>query len=274
MRHWIVGDLQGCCDDLLRLLDQIRFEPATDRLWIAGDLVNRGPDSLRTLRTVHALRDQIDCVLGNHDLHLLAEAAGVAPKPQPDLHPILHAPDRDELLDWVATRPLARHFPAFNTLLVHAGVHRDWTVEDALQCSAEVQARLAGAGRGEFLRSMYGNEPAQWQPELTGMDRLRIIVNCFTRMRYCHADGSLDLNAKGTPETTPDATPWFALPDRASHGTRIVFGHWSTLGTVRWPSANVVGLDTGCVWGGSLTALCLEDDSLAAVPCPAHQTPG
>ena len=274
MRHWIVGDLQGCHDDFSRLLDLIAFDPAADKLWVAGDLVNRGPDSLRTLRAVYALRDSVDCVLGNHDLHLLAEAAGVAPKPQPDLHPILRAPDADELLDWIATRPLAVRLPQFETLIGHAGLHVSWAVDDALAYSDEIQRQLAGQERKEFLRQMYGNEPQQWADRLTGMERWRFIVNCFTRMRYCSSDGALDFDAKGAPQDNRDATPWFQLASRQSRDTRIVFGHWSTLGTVRWPEHNVIGLDTGCVWGGSLTALCLDDDTLTSTPCPLHRTPG
>lgn len=273
MSHWIVGDLQGCCDDFLRLLDSIQFDPAVDRLWIAGDLVNRGPDSLRTLRTVYGLREQIDCVLGNHDLHLLAEFAGVAPKSQPDLAPVLEASDAPELLEWLGTRPLAIRLESFNTLIVHAGVHCAWTVQDVLLYSDAVRAQLASPHSAQFLQSMYGNQPVQWAPELAERDQLRLIVNCLTRMRFCREDGSLDMGAKGQPTDKTASQPWFTVRGRRTLDTRIVFGHWSTLGTVRWPEHNVIGLDTGCVWGGALTAIRLEDDHLAAVSCPLHRQP-
>ena len=274
MSHWIVGDLQGCYDDFMRLLEHIQFDPASDRLWIAGDLVNRGPDSLQTLRAVYNLRAQVDCVLGNHDLHLLAQAFGVAPKAQPDLVPILEAADGDALLHWLASRPLAIHLPAFNTLIVHAGVYRDWSVDEVLAHARTVQSQLLGEGRSAFLSAMYGNEPDHWDPAHQEADRLRLIVNCLTRMRFCRPDGRLDLSAKGQPGTDQSAVPWFAVAGRRSRDTQIVFGHWSTLGTVRWPEHNVVGLDTGCVWGGSLTALRLEDGHLASVSCPLHRQPG
>ena len=274
MSHWIVGDLQGCYDDFMRLLEHIRFDPASDRLWIAGDLVNRGPDSLQTLRAVYNLRAQVDCVLGNHDLHLLAQAFGVAPKAQPDLVPILEAADGDALLQWLASRPLAIHLPAFNTLIVHAGVYRDWSVDEVLAHARTVQSQLLGEDRSAFLSAMYGNEPDHWNPAHQEADRLRLIVNCLTRMRFCRPDGRLDLSAKGQPGADQSAVPWFAVAGRRSRDTQIVFGHWSTLGTVRWPEHNVVGLDTGCVWGGSLTALRLEDGHLASVSCPLHRQPG
>ncbi|MEC9405913.1 MAG: symmetrical bis(5'-nucleosyl)-tetraphosphatase [Pseudomonadota bacterium] len=275
MSHWIVGDLQGCYEDFMRLMEAIRFDPAEDRLWIAGDLVNRGPASLETLRAVYALRDRVDCVLGNHDLHLLAEAAGVAPKSQPDLRPILDASDAHDWLAWLARRPLAIHLESFNTLIVHAGVHRDWTLDEVLHYSSMVETRLADHTRPAFLKSMYGNHPDQWSTQHHEADRLRLIVNCLTRMRFCRPDGSLDFAAKGHPTSEAAAAlPWFALPDRRTRDTQIVFGHWSTLGTVQWPEHNVVGLDTGCVWGGSLTALRLEDGALVAVPCPLHRQPG
>ena len=274
MSHWIVGDLQGCYDDFMRLLEHIRFDPASDRLWIAGDLVNRGPDSLLTLRAVYNLRAQVDCVLGNHDLHLLAQAFGVAPKAQPDLVPILEAADGDALLHWLASRPLAIHLPAFHTLIVHAGVYRDWSVDEVLAHARTVQSQLLAEDRSTFLSAMYGNEPDHWDPTHQEADRLRLIVNCLTRMRFCRPDGRLDLSANGQPGTDQSAVPWFAVAGRRSRDTQIVFGHWSTLGTVRWPEHNVVGLDTGCVWGGSLTALRLEDGHLASVSCPLHRQPG
>lgn len=274
MSHWIIGDLQGCRDDFLRLLDTIAFDPAADTVWIAGDVVSRGPDSLGTLRAVRALGDRVDCVLGNHDLHLLAQAAGASPGRRDDLAAVIDAPDGPDLLGWLAARPLALYAEAFDTLVVHAGVHRDWTLDQTLALSDEATGALTGADRARLLGAMYGDTPDQWRDTLTGNERLRLIINCFTRMRFCRADGSLDLSAKGTPADAGDAVmPWFQVPGRRTADTRIAFGHWSQLGTVAWPQANVMGLDTGCVWGGALTALRLEDQQLAAVDCRMHRSP-
>jgi bis(5'-nucleosyl)-tetraphosphatase (symmetrical) len=263
---WAIGDLQGCHDEFRALLDRLAFDPARDRLWLAGDLVNRGPGSLECLRTVHALGDAALTVLGNHDLHLLAVAhdAGRGRRRGDTLDDVLSAPDRDELLAWLASRPLLHDDPALGWTLVHAGLPPDWSVADAASCAREVERALAQDPDGFYAR-MYGNEPDRWTPGLAGWDRLRFTVNCLTRLRYCAADGRLLLKPKGAPhEAPPDAIPWFRVPGRRSAGARILFGHWSALG---WYAGDgVVSLDSGCVWGGSLTAYRLD-----APAAPVHQ---
>lgn len=272
MTHYAIGDLQGCYDELRRLLDALRFDPARDRLLFAGDLVNRGPQSLQCLRFVRGLGPAAATVLGNHDLHLLACAHGRRQKAGDTLDAVLGAADRQELIEWLAAQPLALWEPASETLIVHAGLAPQWTRDDALQLSAEVQAVLRDARRREaFFAQMYGDKPRRWDPALGGWERLRFAVNCFTRLRFCAADGTLDLQPKGAPGSQPPGLlPWFEIPGRRSATTRIVFGHWSTLGREQWPEANVWGLDTGCVWGGRLTALALEGATLHSVSCAGH----
>ncbi len=268
MSTFVVGDIQGCSDALQRLLDQCRFDPASDRLICAGDLVARGPDSLGTLRFLRSLDAAASSVLGNHDLHLLALAQGIG-RVKADLAPLLQAPDAAELLDFLSKQALAWHDATTETLIVHAGVAPQWSVSETLALAGEAQAVIADPSRrATFLPQMYGNEPARWDATLAGPERLRFIVNCLTRARYCTAQGDFEFAQKGAPGTQPpDLLPWFAVPGRRSAGTRIVFGHWSTLGQVVWPEWRVRGLDTGCVWGGALTALRLEDDTLIRLPC-------
>lgn len=260
MAVYAVGDVQGCYDTLARLLEHIRFDPQTDRLWLTGDLVNRGPQSLETLRFVMSLDDAAVTVLGNHDLHLLAVAAGCQTKRANDtLDDVLAAPDRRELLDWLRHRPLAHYDAACGYLMVHAGLAPQWTRYDTLVLAAEVEARLAAADWTDFLDRMYGNEPARWDPKLSGIDRLRAIVNFLTRLRFCTPDGTMDFAHKGPPGSQPaPLMPWFAVPDRKSIDERIICGHWSALGAVS--THNVFALDSGCVWGGALTALRLDGD--------------
>lgn len=273
MPTYVVGDLQGCFRSLQALLDSISFEPADDRLWLVGDLVNRGPDSLAVLRFIKALGERAVTVLGNHDLHLLAVATSFERVKRDDtLSEILAAPDRDELLDWLRNRPLA-HFEQ-DVLMVHAGLLPQWTAVDACALASEVEAALRGAQWREFLRNMYGNQPDRWSADLRGNDRLRVIVNALTRVRLCNAEGAMEFAHKGALAGAPSGfMPWFEVPGRASADTRIVFGHWSALGLVRRP--NVLGLDTGCLWGRRLTAFRLEDRKLFQVRCrearnPAH----
>jgi bis(5'-nucleosyl)-tetraphosphatase (symmetrical) len=256
---YAIGDIQGCYDPLRRLLDALDYEPARDRLWLTGDLVNRGPQSLEVLRFVAAL-DQVVCVLGNHDLHLLALALGAEAARQRSrdtLDAVLAAPDREELLAWLRTCPLAHHDAVLGWLLVHAGVAPQWDLAQTLACAREVEATLRGDAAGAFLGGMYGDEPARWREELRGIERARFITNCLTRMRYCDASGRLDLQAKGPPGTQPAGLlPWFRAPQRRTEGVSIVFGHWAALGFLDEPG--LLALDTGCVWGQALTAVRLD----------------
>lgn len=271
MAIYAIGDVQGCYDDLMGLLEEIHFKPEVDTLWFTGDLVNRGPDSLRVLRFVRDLGDAALTVLGNHDLHLLALAQGSAPAHRSDtLEDILAAPDRDQLLDWLRHRSLLHHDPGHGYTLIHAGLPPQWDLSLAQQCAAEVEGMLRSADYRNFLAHMYGNEPDYWDESHSGWDRLRFITNCFTRLRYCDADGQLCLEAKGEPGTQPPgAMPWFEVPQRKSQGMRILFGHWSTLGLYR--DRGVIALDTGCLWGGMLTALRLQDGAVFCYDCAPHQ---
>jgi bis(5'-nucleosyl)-tetraphosphatase (symmetrical) len=242
-----------------------------------GDLVNRGPGSLAVLRWFKALGEQAVVVLGNHDLHLLALAAGnerLAKKHTVD--DVLSAPDRDELLHWLRHRPLLHHSDHKRFAMIHAGLPPQWDLAQARACAAELEVELRGPGHADFLMAMYGDEPDHWSPDLRGVDRLRFITNCFTRLRYCTADGRLLLHEKALPGSQPEeAIPWFKVPGRASRDTRIVFGHWSTLGYAA--EHNVWGLDTGCVWGGSLTAVRIRRKRPIKVydlDCLGYQTPG
>jgi bis(5'-nucleosyl)-tetraphosphatase (symmetrical) len=272
MPTYAIGDIQGCHDSLLHLLDAIAFDPGADRLWFVGDLVNRGPDSLGVLRLIRELGDAAICVLGNHDLHLLALSEGFGRVHKGDtLEQVLTAPDRDEILHWLRHRRLAWGERGF--LLVHAGVLPGWTPEAALTYAAEAETALQGADYREFFKHMYGNVPAAWDDTLTGTDRLRVIVNTFTRLRYCSPAGEMEFHHKGAPDSQPAPwMPWFDVPGRASAGVACVIGHWSTLGLINRPA--LIALDTGCLWGGQLTAVRLEDRQAFAVACPQQQRPG
>ena len=268
MAVYAIGDLQGCFDPLKRLLDRIGFDPAQDRLWFCGDIVNRGPASLETLRFVRGLGELAVMVLGNHDLHLLASAwADSRPRKKRDtLDDILEAPDREELLEWLRRRPLLHHDPAVGFTMVHAGLPPQWDLDEARAAAGELEAVLGGDRFIDFLRHMYGNLPDRWSPELEGIDRLRCIVNAFTRLRYLRPDGSMDFDNTGPPERAgAGLIPWFRFPGRRTEGLSMVFGHWSTLGDV--VHAGAFSLDTGCVWGGRLTALRLDDAVRTCVQC-------
>lgn len=273
MATYVIGDVQGCYAELRELLGEIRFNADHDRLWFTGDLVNRGPDSAQVLRFVRQLGPQAVTVLGNHDLHLLALAQGFVPRHRHDtLDDILTASDREELLDWLRERPLLHHDPRSGRTLIHAGLPPQWDLALAQQCAAEAQGMLRSDGYRDFLVHMYGNEPDVWDDSLEGWDRLRFIVNCFTRLRYCDAGGQLCLEAKGEPGTQPAGTlPWFEVPGRRSRDLAIIFGHWSTLGLYR--DNNVIAIDTGCLWGGLLTALRLEDGAIFSFACAGHRLP-
>ncbi|MCH8220399.1 MAG: symmetrical bis(5'-nucleosyl)-tetraphosphatase [Proteobacteria bacterium] len=277
MAIYAIGDLQGCYQDLLRLLEQIEFDPAADRLWFTGDLISRGPESLQCLRFVSSLGDAAVSVLGNHDLHFLALAENAAPKPNnkpmdPGLREILDADDAGTLLHWLRHRPLAHHENGI--LLIHAGLAPQWSVELALQLAAEAEAVLRGPGYREFFKNMYGDLPDRWDPGLAGHERTRFIVNCLTRLRCCDPQGRLLLAHKESPAGLPESIlPWFRVPGRASRGARIVFGHWSTLGLAE--EDGVQCLDSGCVWGGQLSAVRLDRSGpVVSVQCPAYQAPG
>ena len=268
-----IGDVQGCFDCLEALvarIDAASGRPA--RLWLTGDLVNRGPKSLETLRWAMANEARLVTVLGNHDLHLLAVAAGIRPAHRSDtLAEILAAPDAGELIDWLRRRPLA-HLE-HGHLMVHAGVLPQWSGARTLELAAEVQQALAGPRWTDFLRTMYGNEPARWDDDLRGADRLRVIVNALTRLRFCTPDGTMDFHTKeGAGGAPPGHLPWFDVPGRASAGLTLVFGHWSTLGLVLRPE--LVSLDTGCVWGGALTGVRLDGREVFSLRCPQAQVPG
>jgi len=280
MKTYVIGDLQGCAHEAGLLLGRIADDAhAADdaRILFVGDLINRGPQSLEALRRMKALSEasggRIDALLGNHDLHLLAVAAGVRKASRSDtLDEILAAPELDELIAWLRHRPLAMFVDAH--LLVHAGVPPQWTAAQTMALAAEVEAVLRGDGWGDFLRQMYGNLPDRWDDGLQGIDRLRCIVNALTRMRLCWPDGRMDFEHKESDKGPEGSAlqPWFDLADRKTADVTVVFGHWSALGVVLRP--NLVGLDSGCVWGGKLTAVCLDDRSLLQVDCPEYRAHG
>jgi len=268
-RFWVVGDVQGCLASLQSLLERL---PADAPLLFIGDLINRGPQSLASLRFVRSLGSRAEALLGNHDLHLLAVAAGIRGQHDDDtLADILAAPDRDELLDWLRARPLALH--EAGALFVHAGVLPQWTVEQTLALAGEIETRLRAPDYRAFLSTMYGNRPARWDDRLEGADRARCVINALTRLRFVAADGTMDLTIKeGASAAPPGFVPWFDHPERASRGTPVVFGHWSTLGLML--REDVACIDTGCVWGGALTALAWPSRRLLRVPCPQYRAPG
>lgn len=272
MTIYAIGDLQGCHAQLIALLDKIDAIAPHAQLIFVGDLVNRGPQSLATLRHVYGLRQRARVVLGNHDLNLLAVACGLRqPHKSDTMDDILAADDREELLTWLRQQPLA--IEQDGNLFVHAGVLPQWDMQQTLDLSREVEAALQGEDWPDLLQKMYGNEPALWNDELQGADRLRCIVNALTRLRFCKPDGSMDFKTVEGADNPPEGLlPWFDCPNRKIQDHTVVFGHWSTLGLLIRP--DVLGLDTGCVWGGKLTAINLQDRSTIQVDCPQHQKPG
>jgi bis(5'-nucleosyl)-tetraphosphatase (symmetrical) len=275
MSVYAIGDVQGCYQPLRSLLARIGFDPARDRLWFTGDLVNRGPQSLEVLRFVKGLDDRAVCVLGNHDLHLLAVAAGTARRNKRDtLDEVLRAADREELLQWLRTRPLLHHDVNLGRTLIHAGLLPSWDLADARRLALEAESALQGDQPEIFFRHMYGDLPDHWNERLRGVDRLRVIINAFTRLRYCDLEGNMDLRPKGPPGSqSPDLLPWFQVPGRRSREHKIIFGHWSALGL--WQGDGVIGLDSGCLWGGSLSAVRLDGAraEFFSVPCAPAQSP-
>jgi bis(5'-nucleosyl)-tetraphosphatase (symmetrical) len=277
MKTYVIGDLQGCAHEAGLLLEQIAANAHAvqdARILFVGDLINRGPESLAALRRMKALSEnsggRVEALLGNHDLHLLAVAAGVQKASRSDtLDEILAAADRDALIAWLRRRPLAMFVDAH--LLVHAGVPPQWTAEQTMQLAGEVEKVLRGDGWIDFLAQMYGNEPDRWDDSLEGIARLRCIVNALTRMRLCWPDGRMDFQHKESDKGPEGSSllPWFDVPGRRTADVTVVFGHWSALGLVLRP--NLVGLDSGCVWGGKLTAVCLDDRALLQVDCPEYR---
>lgn len=272
--YW-VGDIQGCNAPLGRLLEQVDFSPSRDTLYVLGDLVNRGPDSAGVLRRLMDLGTAVQCVLGNHDLHLLAVAAGAGRiKPKDTLDDILQAPDRTAMLDWLRHQRMA--IQAHGVLMVHGGVLPGWSAQQTLALAAEVECVLRGPDLPDFLHQMYGNSPAAWRDDLMGMDRLRVIVNALTRLRFCSADGVMEFAAKEGAHAAPEGfMPWFDVPERQTADVVVAFGHWSTLGGLQRP--DVWALDTGCVWGGCLSAMRMSEKGrheVIQVKCEQAQQPG
>ncbi|HVI78785.1 MAG TPA: symmetrical bis(5'-nucleosyl)-tetraphosphatase [Candidatus Acidoferrum sp.] len=269
MAIFAIGDLQGCYSPFRRLLDQIRFDAGTDRLWLVGDIINRGPDSLATLRFVKGLGNAALMVLGNHDLHLLMVAEGCAGLRRNDtLDDILAAPDRQELLDWLRWREIL-HVEG-NQVLVHAGLLPSWSVSKASSLARIVEDNLRGTNFQQFCVNMYGDQPDRWSDALEGYEQLRVIINAMTRMRLCTPDGKMDFSHKGPAKDAPPGyLPWFEVPGRASSEATIICGHWSALGLRL--QENLIALDTGCLWGGSLTAVRLEDRKVFQVACAARE---
>jgi len=272
--YW-VGDVQGCDAPLGRLMDVVDFSPSRDTLYVLGDLVNRGPASEQVLRRLMAMGGSVHCLLGNHDLHLLAVAAGAGRlKPMDTLDGILQAADRPALLDWLRHQRMA--IWGNNVLSVHAGVLPTWTVTQTLALAGEVESALRGPDVRDFLHQMYGNQPAAWRDDLTGADRLRVVVNALTRLRFCSVHGEMEFNAKEGVDATPAGyMPWFDVPGRQTADVTVAFGHWSTLGLLQ--RDDVWALDSGCVWGGCLSALQLHGDGqteLIQVKCEQAQQPG
>ena len=273
MSTYAIGDIQGCYDSLQRLLERCAFDPASDRLWLVGDLVNRGPHSLKTLRLIKSLGPAAVTVLGNHDLYLLMVAEGGAKFRGKDdtLQEILDAPDCAELLDWLRHQPICHTEGEY--CLVHAGLLPQWTATHARELAREVETALQGPNFREFILNLWGSEPAGWSDDLSGWQRLRVIVNAMTRMRFCTLDGVMEFKVKGKLSNAPAGhIPWFDLPDRKSADAVLVTGHWSALGLKVTP--NLLALDSGCLWGGELSALRLEDRTLFQVSCsPAEVVP-
>lgn len=272
---YLIGDLQGCCGALQRMLDVVGFSPSRDRAVLLGDLVNRGPDSLGTLQLLRSLGDAVSCLLGNHDLHFLAVSQGVRPAHRNDtLAAILESPQRDEWIDWVRHRSLALHEHGW--LLVHAGVPPAWTLETTLQVAGDIEQQLRGSDLKGFLKDMFGNQPNRWSPKLSSTERLRFGINALTRIRFVDADGRLNFDTKDAAEAEPPGLiPWFEHSERQTAGVPIAFGHWSTLGLISRP--DLLSLDTGCVWGGRLSAARIDASGSAEIiqiECEQAQKPG
>lgn len=272
MATYVIGDLQGCLTPLVQLLEQISYSPGQDKLWFAGDLINRGHESLETLRFIKSLGDNATVVLGNHDLHLLAISFGHGKLKRGDtLMEILTARDRDELIDWLRSQPLCHYDAELNIIMSHAGIPPCWDLSKTLTLAKEVEDKLQSDNVDEYFATMYGNTPDLWDDKLTGLDRLRAITNYLTRMRFCDENSKLDLKSKeGVDTAAKGYAPWFNYPTKLPEGCHIVFGHWAAIeGETK--KSRIHALDTGCVWGGSLTALRLEDMQRFSTPCTINR---
>ena len=269
MAVYAIGDVQGCYHDLRRLLEKIQFDDNTDTLWFCGDLVNRGPDSLQALRFIKSLGDRAVVVLGNHDLHLLATYhAGLQVAESDTLYAVLNCKDCDELMAWLQARPLLHYDTDLRKLLVHAGIHPDWSLQQTLAYAREVESVLASPKVKDFFSNMYGDQPDRWQEDLSGMERLRCITNVLTRMRLFWPDGRIDMDAKYGPKQHPELTPWFELNEREQDGFEIVFGHWSTLAVGAY--GKHYAIDGGCLWGGKFFALQIDSTEPAWTSIDCH----
>jgi bis(5'-nucleosyl)-tetraphosphatase (symmetrical) len=268
MATYAIGDIQGCFESLQCLLKKIAFDPAKDKLWLAGDLINRGPDSLETLRFLYQIRNAITLVLGNHDLHFIAVYYGLRKRGKHDtLNELLDAPDCADLVHWLRHQKLVHYDPAFGFTMVHAGIPPQWSLSEALVRAGEVEVVLQSDNPENYLAGMFGNIPDIWSNDLVGADRLRVITNYFTRMRFCDASGKLELETKESADSAPEGfAPWFSFSERKTRNEKIVFGHWAAL-EGRVTSKGVFALDTGCVWGGTLTALRLDDEQKFSCKC-------
>ena len=273
MAIYVIGDVQGCFDELMTLVDKLAFSPQNDQLWFVGDLVNRGPKSLETLRWVRQLGNAAITVLGNHDLHLLATYTGIEPIDQSSsLYPVLQANDVGELIDWLRYRPLVHYNQKLNIAILHAGLFPQWNIKETLSNADEVETVLRSRQYKNFLENMYGNQPDHWENSLSGWSRLRAITNCLTRMRYCNEEGVMSFSDKGPPGAQPSGMkPWYEINSRKSQDTMIVFGHWSALGYLA--DHNVIATDTGCLWGGYLTAVKIDspERTVFQVKCEAKK---
>jgi bis(5'-nucleosyl)-tetraphosphatase (symmetrical) len=272
MATYVIGDLQGCLTPLVQLLEQIHYHPEHDKLWFAGDLINRGEESLETLRFIKSLGSNATVVLGNHDLHLLAISHGYGKLKRGDtLAEILTASDRDDLMNWLRNQPIFHYDEQLNTVMTHAGIPPCWDLKQAQALAQEVEDKLKSDSVDDFFSAMYGNKPNKWSDDLTGLDRLRAITNYLTRMRFCDENSKLDLESKeGINTATKGYAPWFNYPTKVPQDCHIVFGHWAALeGNTQ--KERIHALDTGCVWGGSLTALRLEDRQRFSTPCTINR---
>ncbi|MDD4913921.1 MAG: symmetrical bis(5'-nucleosyl)-tetraphosphatase [Methylococcales bacterium] len=272
MAIYAIGDIQGCYDEFRRLLDVVKFDPGGDQLWLVGDLVNRGPKSLETLRFIKNLGSAAVSVLGNHDLHLIATVVSLGKSGKKDtIGDILRAPDCDELIHWLRRQYLFYHNHQY--CMLHAGLPPQWDFALTVKMAREIEQAIQGHDYERIFRTMYGNKPSVWSSDMPKIERLRFAINCFTRMRYCTAEGALEFSQKGAPGSQPEnLLPWFAVPGRKSLDMKIIFGHWSTLGF--YQDYNCISIDTGCLWGGQLTALKLDQEpQRISIDCKASRSP-